>query len=298
MSGKRSKRFPYLRDYIDKTLEEATREMVQSVPPIAFGVAAMGAMALFASLVAAGAWIAALAGCAVFGVASLAVGATVVRRQRLQNDPEARRRSEVARFAGELKQLSEQRKLHRWVDPVALQYLEASAYQWARLRSALSGAQWSGPDVPPYWAGLKKQAEQAADLAMGDLMILCKGCVGPPRQDKESEIKGIVEDLVDLDIADALQGLKRMASSDWTAYAHQSPQLAAVLPTVRSVSERLASLAEEIGAKSAEFAQTGLPPMGARSVDSIDVVLGELRAVEQAEQELDSQEASEHRLFH
>ncbi|MBS1713607.1 MAG: hypothetical protein JST30_04650 [Armatimonadetes bacterium] len=297
MSGTRNKRFPYLRDYVDATLESATREVVQSVPPVVYGVSAMGAMVLFASLAAAGAWLAALVGCGAFVGVSLSLGTALVRQRRLQNDPEARLRLEVSRFAGQLRQLSEQRKLHRWVDPVALQYLEASAYHWARIRSSLGGAQWSGPDVPAYWSALKRQAERAADTAMGELMLLCKGCVGPPRQDKESEIKSIVEDFVDLDIGDALQGLKRMASSDWTAYAHQSGQLAAVLPSVRTVSERLQSLADEIETKSAEFALTGLPAMGSRSVESIDVVLGELRAVAQAEKELGQDGTVENRLF-
>ena len=92
---------------------------------------------------------------------------------------------------------------------------------------------------------------------------------------------------MDLDIADALQGLKQMAKADWTAYAHQSPQSQAVSVHGRLIAERLQDLADDVEAKSSEVAVHSATTGGLQSLEALDGVLGELRTVKQAESELE-----------
>ncbi len=190
--------------------------------------------------------------------------------------------------------LKNRKKLHSWVDPILLQILEAAAYHYARVATTLDGPIWLSSTGGR--AQIRTQAKQAADEAMLDLIVLVQPSIGKPIKEKKDEIEGIFEDLFEFDIAEALSGLQRMASSDWRDYAHQSPHAQAAFPSCRGIAERLKSLADELEQMpppSDHFDSANLPPT--QSAASLDYLLGELKAVKEAEQELGEQHINQGR---
>lgn len=202
------------------------------------------------------------------------------------------RRVQAHKIIRELGDLHQHRRLHRNLDPVALQVLEAGSYHWSRCHAVLDKGEWSSKDLPDHWTNLRIQAKKAADDAMQDLVLLCGQCVGDPQRKKEDDLKGVFRDFVDLDIADALMGLKQMANADWTAYAHRSPQMESVFPAAKETAEKLQQLADELEAKDTELASDPLLEPGMNK--PIDLVLSDLRAVQQAESELDHEHLDQH----
>ncbi len=186
----------------------------------------------------------------------------------------------------DLKKLHESRKLRTWMDPVALELLEAGAFHYARVTAALDGPYWSTRDLQAHWVSVRNQARQASETAMYELVLMCQACVGKPQTERKDEFKQVVEDLVDLDIADALQGLKEFTNPDWSKFRHQSPMSKQIFEPARALAERLKILGDEVETRMTEL--TGLGPEGLPSgaVGSLDVVLSELRAVRQAEAEI------------
>lgn len=185
-----------------------------------------------------------------------------------------------------LLKLHQERKLRKWMDPVAQELLEAGAYHFGRLRTALEGPAWSARDLPTHWETVRAQARAAGESAMWELVLLCNTCVGKPQVERKDGLKSVIEDFVDLDIADALQGLKEIASGDWARYAHTSPAARQIFEPGRQIAERLRDLADEIEARAPELGGSAGEALPRGSVGSIDAVLGELRAVRQAEEEL------------
>ena len=283
-----NRKFPYLSAYLQKLDDDAGKALMASVPPgsLVAAVLAMPLVVIVGGLVFGG-WVAGTLLSVGLGVAIVAIFTTLHRQRKLAADPREQRRREVFKTGHELRDLEIHRKLHRWMDPVALHLLEAGAYHWARIQSTLNGPQWGPRDLPTYWLQLKQQVAEAANDGMADLLLLTRSCIGPPQKDRESDFKGVVDSFVDLDIADALQGLKQMAKADWTAYAHQSPQAQAVSVHGRLIAERLQDLADDVEAKSSEIAVHSATSGGLQSLEALDGVLGELRTVRQAESELE-----------
>lgn len=283
-----NRKFPHLSAYLQNLDEEAGRALVASVPVVAWSTSAMilAFGVLLVGLVF-GKWVAGV----LLGVAfaSLVVTAwtAVIRSQRLARDPHEQRRRLVFKTGHEIRDLEVQNKLHRWMDPIALHLLEAGAYHWTRIQTALSGPQWGAKDLPAYWAQLKSQVLLASNEGMGDLIILARNCVGPPQKDRSSDIQGVFESFVDLDFADALMGLKQLAKADWTAYAHQSPQAEAVAVHGREIAEKLKELADDVESKASEIAIESATSGGIQSLDALDGVLNELKTVRLAESELE-----------
>lgn len=284
---KPSRKFPYLTGYLDVKDEEADRELLASVPGRAW-LAGLGfaAGALLVVGLIASSWV---LGAIVAGAGALSLVAMLTllhRKKRLREDPREVRRRQVFGVVKELRSLENQRKLHKWMDPVALHLLEAGAYHWTRITKTLESPQWNPRDLPQYWVQIKQQVYEAANEGMADLVLLTRSCLGPPQKDRQSDIKTIVESFVDLEIADALQGMKQMANADWTAYAHQSPQAQAVAQHGRLIAERLQDLADDVEAKSSEIALSSSTMSGLQSLEALDGVLGELRSVREAESEV------------
>lgn len=283
-----ARKFPYLSAYLEKLDEQAGRALVASVPVVAWSTSALiVAFAILLVGLVLGKWVAGV----LFGLAFASIVVTAwtaaVTKHRLANDPREQRRRLVFKTGHNLRDMEVQRKLHLWMDPVALHLLEAGSFHWTRIQTALAGPQWGARDLPNYWSQLKTQVAQASDEGMGDLLVLASNCVGPPQKDRQSDIQGVVESFVDLDFADAISGLKQLAKADWTNYAHQSPQAEAIAVHGRRIAERLRELADDVEAKAAEIAIESATSGGVQSLDSLEGVLSELRTVRQAESELD-----------
>lgn len=283
-----SHRTPHLSAYLYELEERSGRELVASVPVVAWSTGALVVpIGVLLAGLAFGQWSAGVAIGVGAALVLIAAWTAVVRKTLLDRDPREQHRRLVYRTGHELKDLEVQRRLHRWMDPLALQLLEVGAYHWQRIQTTLEGPQWGSKTLPAYWAQLRGQIQTAADEGMGDLLVLARNCVGPPQKDRQSDFQGVVESFVELDFADALDGLKRMAKSDWTAYAHQSPQAEAVAVHGRQIAERLQELADDVEMKASEIAIQSATSGGIQSLDVLEGVLGELRTVRQAESELE-----------
>jgi hypothetical protein len=294
MARPRQRDFRYLLGYLD----QASSPVVDNPTEKAFGFGCLATLAAiplwgFAS-VSFLSWPGLLLAVPLGIATGAAVGALVKKRTKRLDPAIAARYKGWADSLAAFRDLKGKKKLHSWVDPVLLQILEAAAYHYARVTTILDGPTWLTSSGGR--AQLRTQAKQAADEAMLDLMVLVQPSIGKPLKEKKDDIEGIFEDLFELDIAEALGGLQRMASSDWRDYAHQSPHAQAVFPSCRGLAERLKALADELEqmpAPSDQVDPATLPPT--QSAASLDYLLGELKAVKEAEQELGEQHINQGR---
>lgn len=122
---------------------------------------------------------------------------------------------------------------------------------------------------------------------MTDLLFLTRNCVGPPQKDRGNDFQDVISKFASLDITSGLQGLKEVATADWTAYAHQSSQGKAVADHGRLIVERLASLADDIESRTTDISVSTATTGGLQSLESLDEVLSHLKSVRSAESELE-----------
>jgi hypothetical protein len=283
-----SKRFPNLHEFLRKLVEERlTRKnrlssmvgcgLVGIAAPIAalafgLGFASVGAGLLAATLavpLSAYAWY------------------LVDKKLRSPRTPEEARRMEAWKGAASLLTLEQQRRLHKQMDPSMSQLLEAAAYHYMRIDAAVSSEFWNRDSLPAHWRSVRSQAVEAADQAMEELVMLSLPCMGEPQADKGKVFKEAVEDLFEMDFLMAIGNLKQIASSDWTKYAHKSANAPLAFTAARPIAERLKKLADQVEAMASEAAvSSGTYADAATAADSIDVVLSEIAAVKQAEDEL------------
>ncbi|MCW5940281.1 MAG: hypothetical protein KF884_11245 [Fimbriimonadaceae bacterium] len=285
----RQRRFPYLSGYLRKLSEDALREPRGPGAVIALLGALGGGPLAFMVVRPLGIFVALLAGLFAAG-AALALAWMADNQYAARTPPDRARRQAVYKIGGQFRSLETQRKLHKWMDPMILQLLEAASYHWTRLQTVLNGPAWSARDLPDHWKGIRQSAMAAADDGMRELVLMAQPCVGPPQRDRSEDLKGVVESFVDLEIADALQGLKSMSQANWAAYSHQSPRASEVFNPMRVVAEKIKDLADEIDDLSLELAHQSDDRALAPAGRSIDVVLSELRAIKQAEIELEQEQ--------
>ncbi len=283
-----SKRFPNLADFLRRLVERRFSRIQRVSNMVGCGLIGLAAP------------LAALA----FGVGFSSVGAGLVaatlavplsvfawylvdKKLRTPRSPEEARRMEAWKGASSLLTLEQQRKLHRQMDPSMSQLLEAGAYHYMRIDAALSANFWNSETVPAHWRSVRSQAIEAADQAMEELVMLALPCMGEPQSDKGKVFKEAVEDLFEMDFLMAIGNLKQIAGSDWTKYAHKSANAPLAFTAARPIAERLKKLADQVEAKAGEAAvSTGTYADAITATDSIDVVLSEIAAVKQAEEEL------------
>jgi len=285
----RKKDVPYFSGYL-KWLSE-THKPVEGWPEFFGCVSVLGGTILAAALLRAvmSTWAAVGGSVIVFGVL-VAIFSSWMSRRKSGQSAEEKRREQVHAASKQLTDLQTERKLHKWMDPTILQLLEAAAYHWTRLKAALDSPSWSRPDLGQHWLSIKNQSWLAANHAMEELLLMSISCIGEPSRDKQKAVKDMMSDFKDLDVVDALQGLSKIASGDWQDYAYHSPQAQAVFEPGRQIAERIKALADEIERTSTEMPEREFIPTSSQgAMESLDVILGEIRAVREAETELHQQ---------
>lgn len=211
----------------------------------------------------------------------------VDRRLRRSKSPEEAKRMESWKASQELHQLDQQRRFHKRMDPSMSQLLEAAAFHYSRIQAATTGSFWSSELLPAHWRSVRSQSLEAAEQAMEQLVVLAMPCVGDPQTDRGTAFKEAVEDLVDLDLGMAFDSLREVATADWTRYAHRSPNTKAAFEPGRAIAERMKRLADEVEQRAEDAVKESGETLPADSaVNSLDVVLSEISAVEKAEDEL------------
>lgn len=285
MSDKRpSKRLPFLHAYLESAAARGMNVDLVLVAVLVAGGLSIGPLIVL-GLALKSLWFPLLAGVAILGLlGSVALG-------RWRNRP--RPTEHQIRFRAALSKLltsAQAKRLHRELDPAVATAVDAAAMQWSRVSNALDWPLWQEQTSGQTVAVLRDQARLAADQAMEEAVILAATCLGEPQRRKKDDLKEVLEDFVELDIADALRGLKRMASADATEYAHHSPHRAIVDGPLRSAAERLRSLADELEETLQRFVPSETEGTLPTAPSSIDLVLRELRAVREAEAELDAEQ--------
>ena len=186
----------------------------------------------------------------------------------------------------QLNKLDQERKLTKWMDPVALQLLEAGSYHWSRVRKSFADTRWNSQELPEHWVSLKEKADHASNIAMAELLILCSQCIGEPIKTGKNDFQSVIEDFVDLDIEDALRGLARATATHPKEYRFSSQRTHEIFPEAKALAERLKELADEIE-QATQIAKVEIPGLRASlGQDSIESLLSEMRTVRQAEDEL------------
>lgn len=282
------RKFPNLSTFLEKEEAEAGKAWFISVTPVGYLTSLLVApiwLLVLGNIF--GRWVLAgiLTAGTLIGIASLF---TFFNRQRkLERDPSEQRRRTIRKAASEVRELEVQGKLHKWMDPLALQTLEVGAFHWNRIQTTLKGTQWGRRNLPAYWRDIKASVLRASTEGMGDLLLLTSNCIGPPQKDRGNDFQEVISKFANLDISSGLQGLKEVATADWTTYAHQSSQGRAVAEHGRLIVERLASLADDVESRSTEISVSSATTGGLSSLESLDEVLSNLKSVRHAEDELE-----------
>lgn len=300
-SSKLKREYPYLAAYLDHEIASpsiAVTERIMGMGCAAVGIGApLGGIAigLATSLLTGNFGLGMVGG--LFGfIGTIALGGVLIAKKVKASQKPVSEEDRLLREAmgsrSALLDLDKNKKLTKWLDPVAAQLLEAGAYHWSRVRTTLDASAWTHGDVPGHWKALREKALTGADVAMAELLILASGCVGEPMKNRKDEWNSIVEDFVSLDIEDALRGLSKATSNHPNQYRYTSPNTRDIFDPGKRIAERLKDLADEVQNATprvlAETSNTVAIP-GATTgyaTESLDVLLGEIKAVRQAEKEL------------
>ncbi len=187
-----------------------------------------------------------------------------------------------------LEKLVDENKFQRWMDPVAGQLLEAGAFHYSRINQSLNAPAWKTADLPDHWKTLRARTQLSSERAMSELIILLGGCVGEPTRSKEDDIKDLFCNFAGLNIVDALHGLGQVISTSSDDYVFHSSEAQIAFEPGRQIAERLKTLADEVEeASRVAHAETIDVSVLGSSIESMDQLLGDFRAVRNAEAELD-----------
>jgi hypothetical protein len=285
----KSKRLPALTAFVQQV---ATHPPKPSLLPLWITLGVGAAVGLYFGLSAIlGSPLIALVATAAVGVPLLAVGVNALHR--LVSTPRTERemrRQQLYETALIYYAATGRKKLHQELDPVAGQLLDLCAQFHQRIQLALEGPFWSSASEGSQWRAVAQQCRHAADEAMEEALLLGAGCFGKPSKTRKEDLQDALQDFLDLDFVDALQNLKGVALADSSRYAHHSPNLPIVFEPMKQIAQRLQSLAVEVERLSQEAAREGVSRSGLTASASIDLVLNEIRTLEQAEAELDQEQ--------
>jgi len=250
------KQYPNLSRYVEYAAKQQRRDPREIW---AAALAGMGLIALGAGLVA---------------NAMLAVGAAIpmiagaaflwLKRDRPGKDPISAKRAEAIHTARVLKQMFDQRRIHRDLDEGSLALLEEAARCWIRVQTALGAEYWQDMDLPVTYVAARDQARAAADEAMMDIMRLYRQAL------PENVGARPAMDYVD----EALEKFVFKSRND----RMPPPEYY----SARQVADKMLVLAQE----AERIAREGVPALATPPGHSLDVALGELRQIRQAEEEL------------
>lgn len=161
-------------------------------------------------------------------------------------------------------------KLHRRIDRAAGLLLEECARQWLRIHDAVSGTFWEDKDLPAHWKHVRDQSTSAANRAMDDLIVMLKPVL--ETRDKQTSTQEFIGDMLENVLNVKVEG-------------PVEPLPAAFLPA-RDIAQKLMQLADEVEETTQRAADDPSFREHYSSATQIDHVLGELRAIKQAESEL------------
>lgn len=288
MSKRRTKDFSYFNGYLERH-PALGRDAAEGLVHLAgcMGSLMLGAVATVVGLIL-WQWV----GLALFpfGVAAGSMlWLFLYRRHKRRRQPKDEHKLRVDNAMAQFHELRDEKKLHKWVDPIILQLLEAGAYHWTRVATAAESAAWTGIGVPGHMQSIRSQALESAEAAMADMILYGVQCIGKPDKDRRQDVKDMMESFTSLEVIDAVDSLKRIAKSDWREYAFHSPQAPIYFEPMRQIAEKLMTLADEMESMRPQAADPIQAMQGPASTAGIDLLLSEMRAVQAAEDELNQE---------
>ncbi len=177
-----------------------------------------------------------------------------------------RRRLEARPVVESLQSMIANRRLHRDLDTASLLVLEECARHWSRARATLASPFWTSPDLPVHYRTARETALGAVEGAMDEAMLLYRDYV-PEQVGRRPAMDYVEEALED--------------------FVFKGPRAAAPVPgalePARQIAEKLRTLAAE-AERAAQEAGNAIPQAAPGS--ALDLSLGELRTIRQAEDEL------------
>lgn len=199
----------------------------------------------------------------------IAAWVSSLSKKRKPLSPRELMRQEAAKVARQMAICLDKSRLHRDVGDASMEVLESCARSWADMHLSLDGGFWATPDLPPHYANLRKQALEAADLAMDETVLLFRHSL--PENPHASDVKGYVGEI----IQEAVFGSVKSGG-------HPPPGF----NQARETAEKLAMLAQNVEriTRSAEGEVSPRVRLGAGS--ALDLCIGELKNLQQAEDEL------------
>jgi hypothetical protein len=180
------------------------------------------------------------------------------------------------------------KRIQKEVDPVAAQILEACAIQRERVISSLSSPMWTSRGNNEMWRSVRDESLAAAESAMEEAVVLASPFIGPGRGREEDEWYKVVTDFLDKGVGAAIRRVDRLMAKRAPLDEASVPK---ALRPAFEVAMKLQALADEVES-AAETAMTA--PSSAGS--SLDQALQNLKAVQEAEQELDAPTQVQQRL--
>lgn len=265
----KSKQFPFLSTYLNHLGRR--RAVTISVAPLSLWVGLVAAEAgiLFVPSALHLSWLANLILTIAATASVCAVGAHVYNKTKHVPTPEEER-ALLARNVGKgLQEMIRLRRLHRDLDPASLAVLEECARFWARASQAFESPYWTSEYLPIEYRVVRDQALVAVETSMADVMILYQNHV-PENVSGRAPMDYVEE---------ALETYVFKKPTTFTAPP-------AAFGPAREIAEKLRALAEEAERVSLEVASDPTIFAQAKPGRALDVTLGELRQIREAEAEL------------
>jgi len=178
--------------------------------------------------------------------------------------------SEVHRHALQMaKMMARSPRLHKELDAVAGDLLEESARSWREIMLTFDGPFWSSQNLPAHWQAIKKQTSSAATVAMEEQLVLLRDSYQPLQS---AGLKDVVEDVIE----NYVTGVRVRKSGRFpVAFDH-----------ARAIAEKLRQTSIEIARTTQDISQSPAMQNEYSSADALDLALGDIRSVKQAEEEL------------
>lgn len=225
------------------------------------------------------------------GLLSLVIGFPVLifalmaieQRLKAPKTPEQKRKAEVYDALTKFKSPIDRKRIHKELDPVAGELLEACAFYYSKATIALQGPAWTG-ELGTHRRALRDQIARALEDAMDEAILLSKDCLGKPSKDTWRDK---LEDALDLDIVDTVQALTGKRLGDDFRGIYRSPHIPIIFQPLREIAEKLKLLSGEVERMTTE--QTMAMGTSSGSASGIDLVIGEMQSLRQAEEELNQQ---------
>lgn len=196
------------------------------------------------------------------------LGALLAKGQKQEPTAKERRQDEAREVGLRMQRCLELRRLHRDLDENSMLILEECANHWSRVYGVFGSGFWNDPDLPATYASARRQALNAADEGMEDVLLL----YGPmlPSEVGGRQAMDYVEEALETYV---FRG--QVPASHPPAAFHQAHQIALKLGDLADEAERIAN----------DLHRERLSATTPTST-SLDASLGELRAIRHAEDEL------------